>query len=83
MKTMQGVVTSTKREKTATVVVTRMWQHPLYLKSVKRNKKYACHVEGFELKEGDYVEIQEVNPISKTKRFKVIKKIRSSKKDEK
>lgn len=72
---MQGVVKSLKREKTVTVVVTRMWQHPLYLKSVKRSKKYACHVEGIELKEGDKVEIQEVPPMSRTKRFKVTKKV--------
>jgi len=72
---MQGIVTSVKREKTATVEVTRMWQHPLYLKSVKRSKKYACHYEGLKLQEGDVVEIQESKPISKTKRFVVTKKI--------
>lgn len=72
---MQGTVTSLKREKTATVTVERMWQHPLYLKSVARSKKYACHYEGLELKEGDPVEIQESKPFSKTKRFVVTKKV--------
>lgn len=75
MRTMQGVVTSLKREKTATVMVTRMWQHPLYLKSVKRSKKYACHYEDLKLELGDLVEIQESKPISKTKRFVVTKKV--------
>lgn len=75
MKTLQGTVISLKTAKTATVSVVRQWQHPLYKKSVKRSKKYACHYEGIELKEGDLVEIQETKPISKTKRFKVTRKI--------
>jgi len=75
MKTMIGEVTALKREKTATVSVSRMWQHPLYKKSVKRSKKYACHYEGIELNLGDNVEIQESRPISKTKHFVVTKKV--------
>jgi small subunit ribosomal protein S17 len=77
MRTIQGIVTSLKRTKTATVMVTRQWRHPLYLKSVKRSKKYACHLPiELKLKEGDLVEIQETRPISKTKRFVVTKKIK-------
>jgi small subunit ribosomal protein S17 len=72
---MQGIVTSLKREKTATVEVTRMWRHPLYLKSVKRRKKYACHYENIKLELGDLVELKEIRPMSKTKRFLVTKKI--------
>jgi small subunit ribosomal protein S17 len=72
---MQGIVTSVKREKTATVSVTRMWRHPLYQKSVKRSKKYACHYENMELQVGDTVEIEASRPISKTKRFIVKKKV--------
>ena len=72
---MSGKVTSLKREKTATVTVSRMWQHPMYKKLVKRSKKYACHFEGLDLKEGDLVEIQESKPISKTKHFVITKKV--------
>ena len=75
MKLINGIVTSLKREKTATVLVTRMWKHPLYLKSVKRSKKYACHYENMVLAEGDKVEIKESRPISKTKRFVIVKKL--------
>jgi len=75
MRTMLGEVTALKREKTATVTVSTMWQHPIYLKSVKRSKKYACHYEGIELNLGDKVEIQESKPISKTKRFVIVKKV--------
>lgn len=73
MKTLKGVVTSLKNEKTATVTVSRRWKHPLYKKYVKRNKKYACHVEELDLELGDKVLIQACRPISKTKHFKVIK----------
>ena len=76
MKVMQGIVTSAKTPQTVTVMVTRKWQHPIYKKYVKRTKKYACHVEGIELKEGDNVSIQECRPISKTKRFKVTAKVK-------
>lgn len=72
---MTGEVTALKREKTATVTVSTLWQHPLYQKSVKRSKKYACHYEGIELELGDKVEIQESRPISKTKRFVIVKKV--------
>ncbi|NCN45424.1 MAG: 30S ribosomal protein S17 [Candidatus Pacebacteria bacterium CG10_big_fil_rev_8_21_14_0_10_36_11] len=75
MRTMLGIVTSAKREKTATVEVSRMWQHPIYQKLVKRSKKYACHYENLEIKEGDTVEIQESKPMSKTKRFVINKKV--------
>ena len=75
MKSIQGIVTSVKTEKTAQVSVQRMWQHPLYGKSVRSNKTYACHYEGIELSEGDTVEITGCVPVSKTKRFKVIAKV--------
>lgn len=71
MKTLQGIVTSLKADKTATVTVTRKWQHPLYKKYVKRSKKFASHYENIELELGQTVTIEETRPISKTKRFKV------------
>lgn len=75
MKSLQGIVTSAKTPKTVTVEVTRKWQHPLYKKFVKSTKKYACHIEGMEVKEGDKVTIQECRPMSRTKRFKVTAKV--------
>ena len=77
MKTLQGTVTSLKREKTATIKVVRMWTHPLYGKSVKRSKNYSCDFDPktLKLKMGDKVEIVACRPISKTKAFKVISKI--------
>lgn len=75
MKTMTGKVTAVKREKTATVSVSHMWQHPVYKKLVTRTKNYSCHYEGLSLAEGDMVEIQESRPISKTKHFVITKKV--------
>lgn len=74
-KTMQGTVVSVANAKTAQVKVTRQWQHPLYLKRVKRSKSYACHVENMELAVGDIVTIEECRPLSKTKHFKVVAKV--------
>lgn len=71
MKTLQGIITSLKADKTATVTVTRKWQHPLYKKYVKRSKKFASHYENMELELGQTVLIEETRPISKTKRFKI------------
>lgn len=75
MKTLTGTVTSISGDKTAIVNVARLWKHPLYKKYVNRTKKYACHVGGIQLEINDKVLIQECKPISKTKHFKVIKKI--------
>lgn len=72
---MQGTVVSLKMPQTATVSVTRQWQHPLYKKSVTRSKKYACQYDKLELREGDAVVIQESRPLSKTKHFVVTEKV--------
>lgn len=78
MKALQGTVISLKTEHTAQVSVVRQWQHPLYKKSVKRTKHYACHYEDITLAEGDEVLIAPCRPVSKTKRFKVVEKVEVS-----
>lgn len=77
MKKLQGKVISLKTVNTATVSVERKWAHPLYQKLVRRSKKYACDFDPklIELALNDEVEIQEIRPLSRTKRFKVVKKI--------
>jgi small subunit ribosomal protein S17 len=74
MKTLLGTVISMKTPQTAQVDVVRQWQHPMYLKSVTRTKRYACHVDGVTVAEGDQVIIEPCRPLSKTKHFKVLKK---------
>lgn len=72
MKTLSGIVTSTKMRKTAVVKVDHRWRHPLYQKTVKRSKKYLVHDE-VGVKEGDVVTIVETRPLSRRKRWKIIK----------
>lgn len=71
-KIMRGWVSSAKLAKTATVVVEYRKTHPLYGKSFRRSKKFLVHDE-VGVKEGDIVEIHQIRPISKYKRFAVVK----------
>ena len=70
---LQGVVISDKMNKTIVVSISRFLKHPLYGKFYKTSKKYKAHDEDNSYKIGDKVEITETRPISKDKRFKVIK----------
>jgi len=77
MKKLQGKVISLKTKDTAIVKVDRKWAHPLYQKLVKRSKKYTCDFDGklVDVALADLVEIEETRPLSRTKKFKVTKKI--------
>jgi len=72
-RTMQGVVVSDKMDKTVVVQVERRIQHPLYKKFIRRSKKYAAHDPDNAFKVGDLVKIQECRPISKRKRWEVVR----------
>lgn len=65
-----GTVVSNKLEKTVTVLVERLKEHPLYRKKYKSSKKYLAHSE-LKYAVGDRVIIEESRPISKKKRWKV------------
>ena len=75
-KRMIGVVVSDKMDKTVVVAVERLVQHPRYKKYIRRTKKYHAHDERNECKVGDIVEIEETRPLSKTKRWRVIRIIK-------
>ena len=68
---LRGVVVSDKMDKTVVVSVSRFVKHPKYGKFYNISKKYKAHDEGNKYKVGDKVEIIEVRPISKDKKFKV------------
>jgi small subunit ribosomal protein S17 len=74
MKQLTGTVIHTKMAKTAKVQVIRRWAHPLYKKILTKKKNYLAHCE-IKLQPGDRVVIQESKPISKKKRWRVVKKI--------
>ena len=72
-KVRTGVVISDQNDKTVTVLVERQFAHPLYTKQVKKTKKYRVHDENNEYQRGDVVRIAETRPLSKTKRWRVVK----------
>jgi small subunit ribosomal protein S17 len=70
-RTLTGVVTSDKMDKTITVLVERRVMHPVLGKVVRRSKKYHAHSPNNEFKQGDTVLIEECRPLSKTKAWQV------------
>lgn len=71
-KIYTGKVTSNKMDKTVVVAVTRLFQHPIYKKTVKRVTKFKVHDEQNKCNIGDTVKIIEIRPLSKEKRWAVI-----------
>ena len=71
---LTGIIVSNKMQKTVVVEVERLKEHPKYKKRYKVRKKYKAHDEKGEYKVGDRVIIEECRPISKEKRWRVIKK---------
>ena len=74
-KTKVGTVMSDKMDKTVVVRVERVVLHPVYKKYTKRRTTYKAHDEKNEFKVGDRVEIVETRPISKEKRWRVLRLI--------
>jgi small subunit ribosomal protein S17 len=72
-KVYSGKVVSDKMDKTVVVAVTRTFQHPLYKKTVRKITKFKAHDEENKCKTGDKVQIVESRPLSKDKRWAVIK----------
>ena len=70
---LSGKVISSNNKKTIVVEVTRRVKHRLYNKIIKRAKKYHAHDEKNYYKLGDIVTIQESKPISKLKKWVVVK----------
>jgi small subunit ribosomal protein S17 len=71
-KVREGVVVSTKMDKTAVVEVVRRSRHPQYGKTVQNSKKYFAHDEENDLNEGDRVRIIETRPLSAKKRWRLL-----------
>ncbi|GAB5376719.1 MAG: hypothetical protein AcusKO_31810 [Acuticoccus sp.] len=74
-RNLEGLVTSSKMDKTITVLVERRFAHPLLKKTVRRTKKYHAHDEGNRYEVGDRVRIEECSPISKMKSWTVVGKL--------
>lgn len=72
-KSKIGTVTSNKMLKTITVAIQEIIQHKLYHKPVKRTVKFKAHDELNEANTGDKVLIMETRPLSKSKRWRLVK----------
>ena len=72
-KTRIGKVVSDKMDKTIVVAIEELEQHKLYKKSVKRTVKFKAHDENNEAQTGDRVQIMETRPLSKEKRWRLVK----------
>jgi len=70
---LEGVVTKKKMDKTITVSVVRRFKHSKYSKFVHESNKYHAHDGSNTAKEGDRVLIIESRPISKTKKWELVK----------
>ena len=77
-RSIQGVVTSDKMDKTITVLVETYKRHPKYGKRVLYIKKFKAHDEENVANVGDVVEIEECRPLSATKRFRLVKVVAKS-----
>ena len=77
-KKLTGKVTSDSMDRTVVVEHERLVRNRRYGKYVRRRKKYLAHDESGEAKVGDIVEMMETRPLSKRKRFRVVRIIRSA-----
>ena len=78
-KVRTGKVSSDASDKTIAVTVERTVHHPLYGRVVRKRKKFMAHDEKNDARTGDLVEIMETRPLSRTKRWRLIKIIERAK----
>ena len=78
-KTMTGLVKSDKMDKTIVVAISRNVRHPFYGKIVRKTYKLKAHDENNEAGIGDRVEVMETRPLSKDKRWRLVKILEKAK----
>ena len=77
-KTFSGVVVSDKMNKTRVIEVSRLVRHPFYEKTMRKNSRFSAHDETNQSHEGDLVEIMGSRPLSRTKRWRVVRVIKAA-----
>ena len=70
---LTGKIVSSKNQNTVVIKVERKFRHPVLKKVLKRSKKYHAHYDDGVYKVGDQIRIIESKPISKLKKWKVLK----------
>lgn len=78
-KIVQGRVKSAKMQKTVVVEVIRLVRHPKYGKYMRRTSKFYVDDPNREAREGDLIEIMETRPLSRLKRWRLVRIIERSK----
>ena len=78
-KVREGLVVSTKMDKTAVVAVVERVRHPRYAKTVQRTKRLYAHDETNDTKVGDRVRMAETRPLSKQKRWRIVEVLERAK----
>ena len=78
-KVRQGVVVSDANDKTIVVAVEERKPHPVYGKMMVSTKKFHAHDENNEAGRGDTVQIMETRPLSKMKRWRLLKIVEKAK----
>ena len=78
-KTRVGKVVSAGMQKTVVVAIEDNVKHPLYNKIIKRTARFMAHDEKGECTVGDKVEIMETRPLSKNKRWRLVRIIEKAK----
>ena len=78
-KTMVGLVSSDKMDKTVVVNVQNNVKHPEYGKIIKRTYKLKAHDEKNEAGVGDRVKVMETRPLSRDKRWRLVEIIEKAK----
>lgn len=77
-RVVQGIVVSDKASKTRVVDMERRVRHPFYEKVMTRHSRFYVHDEGNESKVGDLVEIMSSRPLSKLKRWRLVRVVKSA-----
>lgn len=78
-KVREGIVVSDKMDKTIVVAIQDKTKHPLYKKTINTTKKLKAHDENNEAGIGDTVEIMETRPLSRDKRWRLVKVVEKAK----
>lgn len=77
-RTIQGVVVSDKAAKTRVVDVERRVRHAFYEKVMTRRSRFYVHDEGNESKAGDLIEIMGCRPMSRLKRWRLVRIVKAA-----
>jgi small subunit ribosomal protein S17 len=75
---IKGVVVSDKMDKTRVVDVERRVRHPFYEKVITKHSRFYVHDEGNESHSGDLVEIMSIRPLSRLKRWRLVRIVKAS-----